>query len=125
TLEWLVQREGERLRTLKRTTETLDFEYNRSRKVADDGSGGWQGVTGTVDYATGAFSIQVTEDYSYSSYSAVRHDDHFHTTTTTVTKTETFEGSGLIVKAQSNSLSHVAHVETVSSPEMTVDLLPN
>ncbi|WP_196220788.1 hypothetical protein, partial [Sansalvadorimonas verongulae] len=87
TLEWLVQREGERLRTTKNSSETLDFSFNRSRKVTDDGSGGWQGVTGTLDYATGAFSIQVTEDYSYSSYSAVRHFSHYHTQTTTTVKT--------------------------------------
>ena len=45
-------------------------------------------------------------------------------TTTTVTKTEIFTGSTVIAKAQDNSLSHSAYTETISNPELTIDLLP-
>ena len=37
-------------------------------------------------------------------------------------KTEDFEGGGLIAKAQTNSLSHVPHMETVAAQEMTAGL---
>ena len=129
TLEWLVQREAERLKQVRTNAEVLDYTSSRSRKVSDDGSGNWRSaggaVTGSVDYQTGQFSVQVTQDYPFQTYYVVRHNWHFHQNSTTVTKTESFEGDGLIVKAQSNSLSHVPHIESIAAPEMTVDLLPN
>ncbi|WP_281647949.1 hypothetical protein [Parendozoicomonas sp. Alg238-R29] len=73
----------------------------------------------------------MTENYSYTTNKAVRRNGiggilyKFDSVTTVHNNIEDFEGSGLIVKAQSNSLNHVPHMETVTAPEMTVDLLPN
>ncbi|MEO1080058.1 MAG: hypothetical protein AAFY29_10930 [Pseudomonadota bacterium] len=52
---------------------TLDFNYiypwfrgvdvTRSRQIQDDGAGGWKGFVGTIDYATGAITVEVTSTY--------------------------------------------------------------
>ncbi len=128
SLSWLVQREKQRLELWQDTGENLKFDITLSRSAADDGVSGWRtgsgALTGTINYQTGEFSLQTTNDYPFSVSKQYGHKDHYHISTTTTTKQESFEGDSIIAKAQSNSLSHVPHVESVATPEMTVDLLP-
>ena len=128
SLEWLVQREAQRFhKGIRYTTagETLDFTHSLLRKVSDNGAGGWSGVAGTVDYQSGAFTIQATQDYHFTVHKSVRHKTHYHTVSQTNTKTEIFSGDAILVKAQGNSLNHVAHTESIEAPTVTVDLLPH
>ena len=70
--------------------------------------------------------MQAIEDYDYTEYTVTGSGSVFGSslTTTTVTKTEIFAGSTVIAKAQDNSLSHNPYTETISHPELTIDLLP-
>ncbi|UYM16186.1 hypothetical protein [Endozoicomonas euniceicola] len=110
--------------------------YNRNKSFNDNGNGGWQNGTGTIDYQTGEFTIQATENYSIRKYNAYSTTHSFtswgETITRTshrlssanVTKTEAFPGSTVTSKAQGNSLSHLPNTESLGSPELTIDLLP-
>ena len=90
------------------------------------GTGNWAELTGTVDYATGAFTLKVTDDYTYNTSKMKRRGGlgGCDVVTTAHPATENFDGDQLIARAQSNSLSHVPYTETVTAPDMTVDLLP-
>ncbi|WP_177424342.1 hypothetical protein [Pseudomonas sp. MYb185] len=46
-------------------TITVDHEAN------DDGAGGWQGYTGSINYATGAFSLRVEQIYDWREHTLV------------------------------------------------------
>ena len=115
SLEWIVSR-----------SNGVGESYSRTRKAYDDGNGNWAELTGTVDYATGAFTLKVTDDYTYNTFKMKRRGGlgGCEVVTTAHPATENFDGDQLIARAQSNSLSHVPYTETVTAPDMTVDLLP-
>ncbi|MCL6270726.1 hypothetical protein M3P05_12405 [Sansalvadorimonas sp. 2012CJ34-2] len=128
SLEWLVEREASRGSIIEGAAN-LDFTETQTRTAHDDGQGGWQDFTGTIDYASGAFTVKVAGDYQYSQPRAVRQGGglgggSYQMVYDSFTKAEVFPGDGVISKAQSNSLSHVPNTETITSPEITVDLLP-
>ena len=52
--------------------ETYQTTYQKTKSYSDDGSGNWRGIAGTIDYATGAFTLQATENYNYPEYQMIR-----------------------------------------------------
>ncbi|MEK8080701.1 hypothetical protein [Pseudomonas sp. XK-1] len=50
------------------TSTSFDQTVVVDKSARDDGAGGWVGYTGTLDYATGAFTLRVREDYPYTEY---------------------------------------------------------
>ena len=124
SLEWIIGRLGS-TSSQRYGGGTVNASFNLTRKAYDDGGGGWGGLTGTLDYQTGAFTIKVTENYNYSHTIVSTNQWHCTSTTTVTQAVESFSGSNIICRAQSNSLNHVAHNETLDSPDMSVDLLPH
>ncbi|WP_263080053.1 hypothetical protein [Endozoicomonas sp. Mp262] len=127
SLQFMVERDS----NVPNTANTKDFQsytttHQKTKTLYDDTAGGWQGLTGTLDYQTGAFSVQAIENYDYTEYTVTGGGTlgGASLASTTVTKTELFTGSTVIAKAQDNSLSHSAYTETISNPELTIDLLP-
>ncbi|MGI9277977.1 MAG: hypothetical protein ACR2PT_24410, partial [Endozoicomonas sp.] len=109
-----------------KSVETYQTTYQQTKNFSDDGSGTWRGVAGTIDYATGAFTLQATENYNYPEYKTqwLYFNSRYQLTSTNTSKTEVFSGDTVIAKAQNNSLSHSPNTETLTSPELTIDLLP-
>ena len=97
-----------------------------SKSYSDDGSGKWRGATGTLDYATGAFSLQALADYGFTEYATRTNvfGTIYKVERSQTTKTEAFPGNTVSSKAQHNSISHTPHTENLSNPELTIDLLP-
>ncbi len=127
SLQFMVERDS----NVPNTANTKDFQsytttHQKTKTLYDDTAGGWQGLTGTLDYQTGAFSVQAIGDYDYTEYTVTGGGTlgGASLTSTTVTKTELFTGSTVIAKAQDNSLSHSPYIETINNPELTIDLLP-
>ncbi|AMO56115.1 hypothetical protein GZ77_04710 [Endozoicomonas montiporae] len=110
--------------------------YNRNKTFSDNAQGGWQNGAGTIDYQTGEFTIQATENYTVrktNAYSYIHSFQSWGVTTSrtihtmasaNVTKAEVYSGSTVTSKAQSNTLSHLPNTEALPSPELTIDLLP-
>ncbi|WP_422135480.1 hypothetical protein [Endozoicomonas sp. ALD040] len=103
---------------------TYQTTSQRFKSYGDDGNGNWRDIAGTIDYQTGNFTLQATENYSYPEYTLSRESYKYRLSYTNTTKTEVFSGSTVTSKAQSNSLSHQANTDTLSAPELTIDLLP-
>ncbi|WP_252177187.1 hypothetical protein [Endozoicomonas sp. 4G] len=104
---------------------TYQTTYQRFKSYSDDGGGSWRGIAGTVDYQTGDFSLQATENYPYPEYTVFKETSYrYELTHAYTTKTEVFSGNTVTSKAQGNSLSHKANTDTLSAPELTIDLLP-
>ena len=101
--------------------------YSRAKTYNDNTVGGWSGAAGSIDYQTGDFTLQAEEDYNYTEYTAriaSSGNSVYQVERAVVTKTEVFSGNKATTKAQSNSLSHLPNTETLSTPELTFDLLP-
>ncbi|MFK0569958.1 hypothetical protein [Endozoicomonas sp.] len=47
---------------------TYESARNVAKRISDDTAGGWRGVVGSIDYQTGAFSVQALNDYNYPEY---------------------------------------------------------
>lgn len=103
-----------------------------ARSASDNGSGGWQGgVTGSINYATGACTLQVARLYSYTEYTYSNRSKNTlngKTTepvlvTTNINLREQFGGS-LAVKAQGSSVISTEQTYSQPAPPITVDLLP-
>ena len=67
SLQFMVERDS----NVPNTANNSDFQsytttYQKTKTLYDDTTGGWQGLTGTLDYQTGAFSVQAIEDYDYT-----------------------------------------------------------
>ena len=108
---------------------TYETTRNVSKSISDDTSGGWRDVTGAIDYQTGSFTILALNDYDYTEF--VNRADtiggkvyRYRVETTTTTKTQVFSGSSITAIAQANHLTHQPYTETISSPELSIDLLP-
>ncbi|USE38681.1 hypothetical protein [Endozoicomonas sp. SCSIO W0465] len=106
---------------------TYETTRNVAKQVSDDTAGGWRGVTGTIDYQTGAFTILALQDYSYPEWRVSRTYNNGYirkVEATNTTKTQTFNGSTITAIAQASNLSHAPYNENITSPELTIDLLP-
>ena len=105
--------------------QTYTTTYQQTKTLYDDTDGSWRGITGAIDYQTGDFSLQATADYNYTEFTVTDGGlTGSQIQQTTTTKTELFHGSTVSIQAQHNSLSHNPHTETITSPEITMDLLP-
>ncbi|WP_419832128.1 hypothetical protein [Endozoicomonas atrinae] len=108
--------------------ETYETTTTVAKRLADDTAGGWRGVTGTIDYQTGAFTILALQDYTYTEFTNIRQTSggatFYRVETTNTTQKQTFNGSSITAIAQASNLSHAPYSETLPSPELTLDLLP-
>ncbi|GAA4650995.1 hypothetical protein GCM10023116_32780 [Kistimonas scapharcae] len=113
--------------------QIYDRIYNVTHTVSDDSTGGWKGRVGSINYATGEFSIEAEQNYSYKTYKINTYSYEFAGKTytrqrvegDTTTLTETYQGNTLSVVAQENALSHQPEAESVTVPDLLIRLLPN
>ena len=103
---------------------TYESTRNVSKSISDDTSGSWRGVTGAIDYQTGSFTILALNDYNHIEFVNEKYFLGYRVKTTTTTKTQVFAGSTITAIAQASNLAHQPYTETLSSPELTIDLLP-
>ena len=100
----------------------------------DNGNGGWQGGrTGTINYTTGACTLQVARlydyvEYTYSNTSRVVAGATYNNVvpvliTTSVQLREQFGGT-LSTQAQAAGVSVTPHTSSQAQPPITVNLLP-
>ncbi|MCY1280875.1 hypothetical protein D9M70_296700 [compost metagenome] len=108
-----------------------DSQINVARTAVDNGTGGWTGVEGTLNYTTGAFTLKVKGSYSYTEYvygTKKRHgtwgEDVLTLVGTVVSLVEGFGGT-VNVRAQANDLDYGAQTTSQPAPAVTFDLLPN
>lgn len=110
----------------------FDGVVDVSKVAADNGSGGWQGgVLGSINYSTGACTLQVASLYNYNEHTYTNRRkvmDNGAVTqpvlvTTPVATRETF-GGALSVDSQSAGVTVVAQTATQAQPPITLDLLP-
>ncbi|MBO9484831.1 hypothetical protein J7439_25935, partial [Salinisphaera sp. G21_0] len=94
--------------------------------ISDDTAGGWRGVTGSIDYQTGAFTILALQNYNYPEWRVRTYAGGKirEVEATNVPKVQTFNGSTITAIAQASNLSHAPYNENITSPELTIDLLP-
>lgn len=103
---------------------TISVENN----VTDNGTGGWRGFTGTINYSTGEFSLRVANDYTYVEYIyyVEKKEGNLPGKTrlgrTDTTKQETFAGT-LNVRAQEAGVDYGGETYTQTSVPVVLDLL--
>ncbi|MDA9095420.1 hypothetical protein N9J88_03390 [Porticoccaceae bacterium] len=83
----------------------------------DDGAGAFVGYVGTINYTTGAYTLQVENDYVFT----VRNGTHNSWTATTTTETSTFIGP-VVIGFQPQSAVHGAAQNIVTADNLTFDL---
>ncbi len=105
---------------------TYETTRNVAKQISDDTTGGWRGVTGAIDYQTGAFTILALEQYTYPEYVIKQTFNGYvrKLDVTNTSKTQTFNGSTITAIAQASNLAHAPYNENITSPELTIDLLP-
>lgn len=104
-----------------------------SNDAVDNGAGGWQGGrAGTINYSTGACTLQVARLYDYVEYTYSNRSKGLGwapratepvLVSTTVQLRETFGGT-LSVQAQSASVVSTPETSNQAQPAITVNLLP-
>lgn len=129
-MEWVVtQRQAVPASLGKGSDSAPIYESQKSivRTAVDDGSGGWVGFTGSVNYSTGAFSLKVKQDYTYKEYHYQVFREFFHSeprlVVTNTVQQEGFGGS-LAVRYQSSGLVYGEQSDSQLAPAVTFDLLP-
>ena len=93
--------------------------------VKDNGSGGWVGRNGTIDYTTGQCWLQVEADYTYPTYYYYNKNgwqNKIRLASTNITAREGFGGT-ISVKAQEASIAYGSLSEFVQTPPMKLGLL--
>ncbi len=105
---------------------TYETTRNVAKQISDDTTGGWRGVTGSIDYQTGAFTILALEQYTYPEYVIKQTFNGYvrKLDVTNTAKTQTFNGGTITAIAQASNLAHAPYDENITSPELTIDLLP-
>ncbi|WP_422445442.1 hypothetical protein [Endozoicomonas sp. ALB091] len=106
---------------------TYQSTRNVAKQISDDTSGGWRGVTGSINYQTGAFTILALENYNYPEWRVRTYGGNGRireVEVTNVPKVQTFTGNTITAIAQASGLSHAPYNENITSPELTIDLLP-
>lgn len=110
-----------------------DGQRDVARSASDNGTGGWQGgISGTINYTTGACTLQVARLYNYTEYTysnrSKRNTDSGRATepvlvTTTVELREQFGGT-LSAKAQAAGVISTERTYSQAQPPITFELLP-
>ena len=106
--------------------QTYTATENVAKSIFDDTAGGWRGVTGTIDYQTGAFTVLALQEYNYPDWQVEWSiDNRIHAiSSNSVLLMQAFNGSSITALAQASNLSHAPYTESITSPELTIDLLP-
>lgn len=106
-------------------TTLVDYEAN------DDGAGNWVGFTGSINYATGVFSLKVEQEYSYTEFYTAYREGTFtrpdrvpYMASITQPRQEMFGGT-LMIRAQDADAVYAAQTDSVAAPALQWDLLPN
>lgn len=84
-------------------------------------------MVGAIDYQTGDFTILALGQYSYPDYtirSASKSGYIYKLSSTYASKNQTFNGDVITAIPQASDLNHTQHSESISSSELTIDLLP-
>jgi len=111
------------------TLPVYESEIQVSNAVTDNGSGSWGGgLAGSINYSTGAASLQVARQYVYVQYTYATEKNGFRPDTLELVKTntnllESFGGT-LTIRAQGNGQSYGAQTDVQSVVPVTLDLLP-
>lgn len=106
-----------------------ESQITLARETVDNGSGGWVGFSGSINYTTGAFSLKVKGDYPFKEYSYQTKSagqwegTKLELVATTVTQAEGFGGS-VAVRSQSASLIYGEKTDSQPAPPVTFALLP-
>jgi hypothetical protein len=111
------------------TLPVYESEVQVSNAVTDNGANGWSnGWTGSINYATGACSLQVAKQYVYVQYTYATQKNGFKPDTLELVKTNTTLleafGGTLTVRAQANGQSYGAQTDVQAVVPVTLDLLP-
>lgn len=98
--------------------------------VTDNGSGNWIGRNGSINYATGEFSLQVARNYVFKEYTYATKKgenswvaDKLVLVSTNTNLLEAFGGT-LTIRAQGNSQSYGEQTDVQTVAPVTLDLLP-
>ncbi|MDG9928255.1 MULTISPECIES: hypothetical protein [unclassified Pseudomonas] len=104
-----------------------------SWSAQDDGAGGWTGpdgaLIGTIDYATGACSLQVARLYDYTEYNYAKRQDgnkpwmKLAVFKTNVQVRESFGGT-MNIRAMADAITTEVGSSSTTAPELTIQLLP-
>lgn len=98
------------------------------RAAADDGNGGWVGFDGTLDYATGAYTLRVRGDYAFTEYSYQPKQvqgfqkQEMGLLASKTTLQEQFGGT-LVLKYQPAGTSYGEQTDSQAAPQIAFDLL--
>ena len=108
---------------------TYQTTYQQTKSYSDDGSGTWRGIAGTIDYATGACSPckrQKTMTIPSTRLNGITGEfAKYQLNSTNDEQDRSVQRRyGHCQSVQSNSLSHSPYTENLTSPELTIDLLP-
>lgn len=107
------------------TVDEYETESLVDREVRDDGVGNWVGLAGSINYATGDFSVRTEAEYQYSDYYVnFRQSNRPELGRTASTKLEQFSGT-LLVRAQDASVGYGTTTEDVPAPQVELALLPS
>lgn len=111
------------------TLPVYESSVQVNNAVTDNGSGGWSGGrTGSINYTTGAFSLQVATLYTFKEYTYATKKNGFkpdtlQLVTTNTSLRESFGGT-LSIRAQANGQSYGAQTDVQTLAPVTLDLLP-
>lgn len=111
------------------TLPVYESEVVVENRVTDDGSGSWIGRTGSINYATGDFSLQVARLYVFKEYTYATKKsggflpDELVLVSTNTNLMESFGGT-LTVRAQANGESYGDQTDVQAVAPVTLDLLP-
>ena len=96
-LQFLVEQLSHVPNDARKEDDWTSYETTRkvAKQISDDTSGGWRGVTGVIDYQTGAFTILALQDYNYPEFTTISNQYHFRVESTNTTKTQTFNGDAV------------------------------
>jgi len=97
--------------------------------VSDNTAGGWGGGrSGSINYSTGACSLQVARTYTYKEFAYATEKHGFNPDTIELVSTDRSEmesfGGTLTIRAQSNSETYGDQTDTQAVVPLTLDLLP-
>ncbi|SDH49623.1 hypothetical protein [Pseudomonas panipatensis] len=110
------------------TLPVYESEVLVNNTITDNGSGGWIGRTGSINYQTGAFSLQAAQLYTLKEYTYATKKNGFkpdtlQLVTTNTSLMESFGGT-LSIRAQANGQSYGAQTDVQTVAPVTLDLLP-
>ena len=96
--------------------------------AADNGAGGWVGFSGTLDYATGAYTLRACNSYAFVEYTYQPKQvegfqkQEIELLGSTTTRQEQFGGT-LVLQYQPAGTSYGAQSDSQAAPALTFELL--